>query len=489
MSPPIESFDDIKYKDLMDGLECSEVYLSNLERTARIDAEFYKKENLSIEAILKKTTFYPFADFFAVSDGNHMSISENFQKEGVPYYRGQDIYNVFIEEANPIFIDEKIYEHPHMQRSHLQAGDVLMSIVGAIVGNSAIVSSNEKATCSCKLSIMRTKHNGILPEVMLIYIKTKYGQNQIQKFKRGAAQTGLLLEDFDQLYIPMFGDDFQQIILNIVSIARKSATTANREYFDAQKIFLDSVEYDQEKKSTVIAISKKSFLDSFAITGRLDAEYYQPKYDVLFDILTKVPTKLLGGVNGIVDIMKSIEPGSEAYTDQGIPYVRVSDLSKFEIVHPEIKIKPDIVSNAHKYFPKKDTILFSKDGSVGIAYKVESDMQIITSGALLHLKVRDTREILPDYLALVLNSPIVQLQAERDSNGAIIQHWKPSEVEKVVIPVLDMGIQQKIVDKVQNSFALRKSSKRLIEYAKQAIEMAIEQGEGMASKWIKDKVE
>jgi hypothetical protein len=38
--------------------------------------------------------------------------------------------------------------------------------------------------------------------------------------------------------------------------------------------------------------------------------------------------------------------------------------------------------------PTKDTILFSKDGSVGIAYKVEQDVDLITSSALLHLKVK-----------------------------------------------------------------------------------------------------
>ena len=115
-------------------------------------------------------------------------------------------------------------------------------------------------------------------------------------------------------------------------------------------------------------------------------------------------------------------------------------------------------------------------------------MRIITSGALLHLTVRDTDTVLPDYLTLVLNSPIVQLQAERDANGAIIQHWKPSEIEKVVIPVLDMSIQREISDKVQESFALRHKSKELLEYAKQAVEMAIEQGEETALDWLKDKV-
>ena len=120
--------------------------------------------------------------------------------------------------------------------------------------------------------------------------------------------------------------------------------------------------------------------------------------------------------------------------------------------------------------------------------RISENKKIITSGALLHLTVKDKRTVLPDYLTLVLNSNIVQMQAERDSNGAIIQHWKPSEIENVVVPVLEMEQQKKIVELVQKSFALRKQSKQLLEDAKSAVEMAIEQGEKTALTWLNQRM-
>ncbi len=227
----------------------------------------------------------------------------------------------------------------------------------------------------------------------------------------------------------------------------------------------------------------ESFLDS----GRLDAEYYRPQYDELFTSLKEHSTQLLGGKNGIVSIKKSIEPGSASYCDEGIPFLRVSDVTKYGINDPSIKLPLDIVAEPHKLYPKENTILFSKDGSVGIAYKVEKDTEVITSGALLHLTVKNPFEVMPDYLTLVLNSPIVQLQAERDSSGAIIQHWKPSEIEKVIIPVLDIEVQEQISKKVQESFSLRHQSERLITFAKQAVEFAVEEGEKRAMEWLKEK--
>jgi restriction endonuclease S subunit len=469
----------------MDGHEITEQKLSALERTKRIDAEFYKKEHIAVDKTLAGWHKRSIADCFHVSDGNHMSITDSFCETGIPYYRGQDIYHLFIENASPLMIERTTFDKPQMRRSHLKKGDVLMSIVGAIVGNSALVTSDNPATCSCKLAIMRSRNKGITPELLLVYIKTKYGQVQIQKFKRGAAQTGLLLEDFDQLFIPSFRKDFQNFICQLVHLIHDRTQCAVSTYASAQRCLNDTIGLDTipGKQTT----SVKTLEDSFMASGRLDAEYYQPKYDTLFDALKKLPCKLLGGSEGLTSFKKSIEPGSDAYKGEGIPFVRVSDLSKYEITPPEIYLSYDVVENVEALFPKKDTILFSKDGSVGIAYKLERDEDIITSGALLHLTVKNTSEIRPDYLTLVLNSPVVQMQAERDSNGAIIQHWKPSEIENVIIPVLDMDQQKKLTEMVQKSFALRRQSKQLLEYAKQAVEIAIEQGEDAALAWLKEK--
>ena len=186
----------------------------------------------------------------------------------------------------------------------------------------------------------------------------------------------------------------------------------------------------------------------------------------------------------IVNITKSIEPGSEAYQEDGVPFVRVSDITKFGITPPEIHLDRDEYYS-EDLTPKKDTILLSKDGSVGIAYKVENDLDVITSGALLHLTVKNN-DFLPDYLTLVLNSIVVRLQAERDAGGSIIQHWKPSEVENVIIPKLPKAVQNQIAEKVQESFALRKESKRLLDLAKHAVEVAIEQGEDAAIKLLEE---
>jgi len=198
------------------------------------------------------------------------------------------------------------------------------------------------------------------------------------------------------------------------------------------------------------SVAVKNFSQSFGTSGRLDAEYYQPKYEDVLAIVSNSKTDLL---SNLVTIKKSIEPGSSEYTDEGIPFVRVSDISKFGITSPEIHISRIPFANMGLQ-PAEDTILFTKDGTVGIAYKTEKDTDIITSGAILHLTIKDTIGLLPDYLTLVLNSMIVQMQAERDTGGSVIIHWRPSDISNVVVPILEMSKQDKLAEMVQKSFAL-----------------------------------
>lgn len=162
----------------MKGLEISEIMLSKLERTLRIDSEFYKKINLEFLDSIAHKNPSKLTQFVNVSDGNHLSISDHFSDTGVPYYRGGDIYNFYIEQTNnPLRIPENVYEIGNMKRSHLKKGDVLVSIVGAIIGNLSLVKTDEKATCSCKLAILRPKC--IESEILALYLKSKFGQNQI----------------------------------------------------------------------------------------------------------------------------------------------------------------------------------------------------------------------------------------------------------------------------------------------------------------------
>jgi len=85
----------------------------------------------------------------------------------------------------------------------------------------------------------------------------------------------------------------------------------------------------------------------------------------------------------------------------------------------------------------------------------------------------------------VLNSIVCKLQIERFSGGAIIAHLKPSDAMEMIIPILSSSIQSLISEKIIASHIARETSKKLLEKAKRAVEIFIEEGEERAERYIK----
>ncbi len=468
----------------MDGLECSEILLSQLGENSRVDAEYYRKiflksSNLlngekSIAEIANTTELHTNGAFAEV-----YNILHDGEKGEIPYIRSENVGNFFISGHL-----EKISRKAHEQLVYTQTqkNDILVARTGKIGGASIITDSWIGCNSNQNVVNIRLFDDEYSAILTMIFLNTKYGIAQFERASTGNVQPWLNLSLLRKVKIPKFDIPFTKAL-------EEQFATAQAFFENAQILYQAAFEMlnAQEIKMSTQNSAVRTLGDTFKTSARLDSEYYHPKYDALFDFLSKHKTVSLGGSQGLVSIKKSIEPGSEAYLEEGIPFVRVSDVDKYEISTPSIMISKDIVSNIEELYPRKDTILLSKDGSIGIAYKLERDMEAVTSGALLHLTVKDIDMILPDYLTLVLNSPIVQLQAERDCSGAIIQHWKPSDIEKVLIPILDMSVQKEIASKVQESFRLREESKRLLNLAIKTVETAIETNEATALLWLESQ--
>lgn len=466
----------------MDGLEAVEIKLSevlkeNLE--FRIDSEFFKKEYLEYDNMINKLGYHYINDFATVTDGIHESIDFDENSNINLISAKSPKQNVFDLSGNGYISNRQHEKNP---RTALKYKDVIISTVGTI-GNCAVVNKTIlPANCDRHVGIIRVNKT-YSPYYLSTFMLTKYGVYQSIRHSTGNVQLNLFIYKIKNIKIPNAGNKFQEIVEKTVIHAHELLAQSTKLYKQAEEMLLSEIGFKENELNNK-NISVKTLSSSFNATGRLDAEYYQPKYDEIEKLIKINEHSVLAE---LVTINKSIEPGSDFYVEEGIPFVRVSNLNKYGITMPDIKIAKDIVTNISKLFLKKDTILLSKDGSVGIAYKVNQDMDMVTSGAILHLKIKN-KSILPDYLTLVLNSLIVQLQAERDAGGSIIQHWKPSEIEKVLIPILSLEIQKRIGKYISNSFKLRENSEKLLTLAKQAVEMAIEEGELTAIKWIEEKM-
>ena len=97
----------------------------------------------------------------------------------------------------------------------------------------------------------------------------------------------------------------------------------------------------------------------------------------------------------------------------------------------------------------------------------------------------DTDTIGNESLTLILNSILTQEQVHRDVGGSSsIQRWRSEQVAATQIPLLSREKQVEIEQRRSESFQGYHHSKKLLETAKAAVDIAIEQDERTASNWL-----
>lgn len=467
--------------------------------TGRLDAEYYQPK---YDDILHHIQAYKYGskNLAEICDIKE----ENFTPKDDTTYKYVELANIG-KYGNIIGCSQQKGEDlPSRARRIVSKNDVVISSLEGSLDSCALVEEDsDGALCSTGFYVL--KSSVLNSETLLVLFKSPLVKELMRKGCSGTILTAIGRQELERIPIPLIRQEIQeeiaQHVQSSISLRKESQQLLEHakltvegaiqnggggkiasEYYVLQEksamelhiaiyVLLHEVgiiSNDAKVKVSNVVCSCKKLSDSFLASGRLDAEYYQPKYDLLFEKLKGFPTAT---IKEIATIQKSIEPGSDAYQEEGIPFIRVANLSKFGLSNSDVKL--DTTQFADTIRPQKDTILLSKDGSVGIAYKMEETQDVITSSAILHLQLT-TPNVLPDYLTLVLNSIVVKLQAERDAGGSIIQHWKPSEIEHVIIPILPMNEQQMIANKIKQSFKMREDAQDLLLQAKCIIETAIE---------------
>ena len=484
-------------------------------KTGRLDSEYYQ---VKYDDYLDK--IYNYQGGYELLEKCCKLKDKNFKPNDEVKYKYIELANV---RGNAEIVDCGTMlgkDLPTRARRRVNIGDVIISgVEGSLESCALITKEFDNSLCSTGFYVINS--DKLNSETLLTVFKSSLMFNLMKKGCSGTILTNIAKDEFVQLPIPLIKKAVQDEIASYIQKSQEYSKKAKELLQNSVKAVEIAIDKDEETAQNFLAeqsraeqslidycnkmsiyyyrlavftlyeeiglfddikiknYTVKNLSDTFAVSGRLDSEYYQEKYDRLFKKLSHFKAEKL---SDLVSIKKSIEPGSESYQNNGIPFVRVQDLSKFEISKPSVYLDDEKFGNAIK--PKKDTILFSKDGTVGIAYKMNDCKNIITSSAILHLNVNNT-SVLPDYLTLVLNSIVVKMQAEKDAGGSIIKHWKKSEIENVIIPIIFKEKQEEIAELLVESEEQRIESKKMLNKAVKAIEIAIEQGEGKALNYLK----
>ncbi|MEO0075443.1 MAG: restriction endonuclease subunit S [candidate division WOR-3 bacterium] len=446
----------------------------------RIDAEYYKLAYFKIEENLEKLKIVLLKDiFYDIKNGVDYRVFVD--RGNTKYIRTADIKE---EGYTGSAVNIQIEGIPSKVR--LKKDDILFTRKGNFGCNCVVNEAMINYLISSEIMLLRRKDIRYSAYYLSTYLRCFYAQEQINRNIHGVSNYSITQESLENLKIPVFSNSFQLQIEKIVKQAYQLLDHSKSLYSQAEELLLSELGLlDWQPKHTLTFV--KNFSDTQK-AERMDAEYFQPKYEEIIEAVKRYKGGF-GELGDLVRIKKSVEPGSEAYQEEGVPFVRVSNLSKFELsTNNQQFISEKLYEELKIHQPKKGEILLSKDATPGIAYYLNEEPQkMIVSGGILRLKISN-QQILPEYLTLVLNSVIVQKQIERDAGGSIINHWRPDQVKKTLIPILKEDKQKEIKELIEKSFSNRSLSKSLLEIAKRGVEIAIEQDEQEAEKWINGEI-
>ncbi|AJI53511.1 restriction endonuclease subunit S [Francisella philomiragia] len=436
----------------------------------RLDAEYYQPKFLEIDNKLKISNTTNLINIANVSGGKRLPKGETFSEQGIPYIRVEDINNVGYIDINKVkTISKKVWSK--IKNYSIAKDDIVLTIVGNTVGLTGILQkdlgiSNITENCA-KIS---SKSRNIQNEFLFAILISKYGQLQVEREKVGTAQPKLALERLRNFKLPIF-DEYN--MNNIVKIVQQS----KRLFIESQDLYQQATELlDKELELDTLEFEKPiNYTASFSeviTNNRTDSEYYQVHFRQIEEHLKKLNTLSLGT---ICSYIKGYEVGSSLYTESGPIFIRVSNFTKhgFSFGDSDKHISDSTYNFFKAYKPNIGDILLTKDGTVGMCYVVDQEVEGIISSGIVNLTLLD-ESIPKEYLALVINSKICQMQANRDCSGALISHWKPQDIRKMKIPLLDIDTMQKINDLVVASKTALRESKQLLEQAKNRVEQLIE---------------
>ena len=456
----------------MEGLEIAEVCLSNLEFTGRIDSEYYRPGHLRAENLITAKGAKPLASLcnFIIGPFGSAFTVENYTDDNTyRYIRGKDVKPMQLAENDNVFMPKADFKR--LSKYALQTGDVLVSVVGTL-GNAALVEERHlPAIFSCKSTALRI--NDIEPRYLVTYLNCKYGQDLLIRKERGAVQKGLNLEDLRSLNVYVAGAPLQNAIVKAHEKSEAERLLSQRQLREAESSLLQSLGLDAWTPPEALSYVRSS-REAFA-AGRLDAEHFQPKFETLIKLLTAT-----GRSARLGDCLQMNQRGKQPeYGECGLPVVNSKHVQR-----NEVRVDDDnrcaAVEPGSLQIVTGDVLLNGTGvGTIGRSAAYLHETPALPDNHVTVL--RPAQGLDPVYLAVYLNSVAGQLQVEqrlRGSSGQIELY--PADIAEFQVWLAPDAVQQAIRAQVESSFEQRQHATRLLDAAKRAVEIAIEDSEAAA---------
>ena len=363
------------------------------------------------------------SEIIDVRDGTHDS-PKYIIDGGYPLITSKNINNNKIDFSNVNYISEEDYIKIN-QRSEVSNGDIIMPMIGTI-GNPVIIDTDKKFAIKNVALFKLANNETILSKYFYYILKTQDIKRQLESNKRGGTQNFVSLKNIRDLKIPLIDVLEQKKIVEILDKAQQ--------LIDKRKKQIESLD----------ELVKSQFIEMF---GNLKEEEKLPleKCTTFIDYRGKTPTLSDSGIR-IINA-KSVGNGFFKYIDEYISEETYDSWMK-------------------RGFPVSGDVLFVTEGhTFGNVCRIPNDLKKFAMGQRVITMQGKGRLLNNVFLAQYMQSMAFKIDIDKYKTGSSAQGIRSKELQKILIPIPNIELQNKFADFVKQvdklKFEMEKSLKEL----------------------------
>lgn len=394
--------------------------------------------------------------------------SKNIQREEL-------VINDYLKIDKPI-ADE------FLRRSKIKKEDLVLSYTGEY--RRSLVMQENGFQLGPNICLMRKFDDEINNYYLSAYLNSSIGQLLLYRERTLSGQPTVPMSSIRNIPVANFSNSFQSLIKNIILKAINNQIKADKIYKDAEKILLNEFNFSKWKLKHYLSFEEKfSNISKISESKRFDSEYFQPKYN-------EIVKQIKNYKKGYEELKYTVCIKDEIFKPEdktNYNYIELANISLNGNINGFIEdLGENLPTRARLLVNHNDVIVSSIEGSLSSIALInkELDNSFCSTGFF----VTNSKKINSETLLVFFKSPIGQLQLKKGSSGTILRSIEGDEFKKILIPKINIKLQDEIKNKIQKMYEIKKISSQLHEISKLGIEMAVNNSEKNAITWIKKKI-
>lgn len=444
----------------------------------RIDADFFRKEFLSLPTFSKRL-----GDIATIRSGTTPPDRDDDLNTGIILLKTTDIRNSILSTENTAYYRISQAIAARMSKTKLHDRDVLINIVGAtteVIGRVAFIPDGfPEANITQAMALVRITDADFEPAALFAFLAGRYGQLQVQKLARPTGQYNLNLQEVSSFSLPRFSQQFNSAIARLVEEAHASILDATRGVNNAEAVMLSALGLGDWTPPEPLAYMRRASVVLAA--NRIDAEYFHPAKKGFLERLSALPGKRLEAHYRTVREM--FDPRSAKH-DEVVRNFDLTDALQPVLDDEQPVISASEVGSSKKRFLKDDVVVSRLRSYLREIALVRTSTDVPAVGSSEFIVLRQCEAPLSPLsraaLLVFLRSQPVQTILKWSQDGSHHPRFGDEDLMSIPVPDAVGNVAEKIDELFENTLAARAKGRALLAQARRAVEIAIEKSEDEA---------